>query len=267
MQVIGFCRFSYPAEGGFQVEHDSIGDRMDFLYAPARMEERFRHFETLCLPGLKAQTDPDFTFVILVGDSLPAPHLARLKALIADFPQAKIVSRPPMPHRKVCQEVINAERGDLSAPCLQFRHDDDDAVAVNFVQRLRQAARDCEGLVQGNPLVGFDFNRGYVTTAGPEGIRAREELEPFWGVALGMSVKAGHKLTIMNFMHRRLPRFMPTVTLTDAPMYIRGHNGFNDSRQGDRKPPAPLPLLDDDTRKLFRETYAIDNVAVRRAFA
>ena len=26
MQVIGFCRFSYPAEGGFQVEHPTIED-------------------------------------------------------------------------------------------------------------------------------------------------------------------------------------------------------------------------------------------------
>ena len=266
MQVIGFCRFSYPAQGGFQVEHLSDQDRMEFLYAPDRMEDRFRHFETLCLPGLMAQTDPDFTFVILVGDTLPDRYRARLDGLIAAFPQAKIVARPPRPHRKICQEVINAERGDLSAPCLQFRHDDDDAVAVTFVQRLRQAADDCEGLVRNNALVGFDFNRGFVTTAAADGIRAREELEPYWGVALGMAVQAGHKLTIMNFMHRRLPRFMPTVTLTDTPMYIRGHNDHNDSRQSERRPAAELPLLDQDTRRLFRETFAIDDAKVRSVF-
>ena len=72
MQIIGFCRFSYPAEGGFQVEHDRIEDRISYLYATARMEERFRHFETLCLPGLRAQSDPDFLLLVLVGRAMPA---------------------------------------------------------------------------------------------------------------------------------------------------------------------------------------------------
>lgn len=118
MQVIGFCRFSYPAEGGFQVEHETLQERLRYLYAPVRMEERFQHFETICLPGIRAQTDPDFTFLILVGDSLPETYLGRLKDLISDIPQAQIVVRPPAPHRKVCQEVINAARGDMSQPCL-----------------------------------------------------------------------------------------------------------------------------------------------------
>ena len=53
MQTIGICRFSYPAQGGFQIEHSSIKERCEFLYHPARMDERFRFFETICLPGLK----------------------------------------------------------------------------------------------------------------------------------------------------------------------------------------------------------------------
>ena len=44
MQVIGLCRFSYPAIGGFQVEHADPAARSAYLYAPARMEERFRTF-------------------------------------------------------------------------------------------------------------------------------------------------------------------------------------------------------------------------------
>ena len=39
MQVIGFCRFSYPAEGGFQVEHDTTEARAAYLYAPERIDE------------------------------------------------------------------------------------------------------------------------------------------------------------------------------------------------------------------------------------
>ena len=95
MQVIGLCRFSYPAYGGFQVAHETMEDRRAFLYAPERMEERFRSFEAITMPGLRAQTDPNFEFLIVIGECLPAPYLARLKDLIADVPQARIIARPP----------------------------------------------------------------------------------------------------------------------------------------------------------------------------
>ena len=71
MQVIGIYRLSYPALGGFQIEHASNKDRCAFLYHPTRMCERFRFFETICLPGLKSETDLDFVFLIVIGGSLP----------------------------------------------------------------------------------------------------------------------------------------------------------------------------------------------------
>ena len=50
VQVVGLCRFSYPAFGGFQLEHDTIAAREAFLYAPQRIKERFQSFEALTLP-------------------------------------------------------------------------------------------------------------------------------------------------------------------------------------------------------------------------
>ena len=49
MQILGICRFSYPALGGFQIEHDSIEERCDYLYAPEQLDMRFSCFETLTL--------------------------------------------------------------------------------------------------------------------------------------------------------------------------------------------------------------------------
>ena len=37
MQVIGLCRFSYPALGGFQVVHETIEERIAYLYSDARI--------------------------------------------------------------------------------------------------------------------------------------------------------------------------------------------------------------------------------------
>jgi len=266
MQVIGFCRFSYPAEGGFQVEHGSIRDRMAYLYAPARMEERLRHFECICLPGLKGQTDPDFTFLILVGDSLPDAYLDRLRALVADFPQARIVARPPGPHRQVCQEVINAAR-DMDTPCLEFRHDDDDAVAVTFVETLRAAARDCTALTAAHRLVGFDWNRGFVARPDAKGLRAEPNVTPYWGVAQAVAVQPRVRQTVMNFGHNKINQFMPTVTFTDPPMFVRGHNDHNDSRQKKHVKAVDLPRLDAAGEAEMRRLFAIDADQIRTVFA
>ena len=266
MQVIGFCRFSYPAEGGFQVEHDTIQDRIAYLYSEDRLNERFRHFETICLPSLLNQSDPDFTFVILVGDQLPQSARDRLERMVTGLKDVRIMARPPMPHRKVCQQVINEARNDITAPCLQFRHDDDDAVALNFVETLKQAAKDCNALTQTHGLVGFDWNRGYVARPDATGICAEEVVHPYWGVAQAVAVQGKVRRSIMNFGHQKLNQFMPTVTFTDSPMYVRGHNDHNDSRQGKHIKPVALPRLTAADEHQFRELFAIDADNVRRVF-
>lgn len=266
MQVIGFCRFSYPAEGGFQVEHDSVQERLDYLYAPSRLDERLRHFETICLPSIRAQTDPDFSFLILTGDSLPEPWAGRLLDLAASVPQARIVAKSPGPHRRVCQQTINEAR-DMAQPCLQFRHDDDDAVAVTFVERLRQAAADVRPMLERHRFVGFDWNRGYVARADAEGLFGEVQVTPFWGVAQAMYVQPGTRQTIMNFGHQKLMSFMPCLTFTDEVMYLRGHNDHNDSRQKKHVKPLPLPRLDQDDEAALKDRFAIDADHVRHVFS
>lgn len=268
MQVIGLCRFSYPALGGFQVEHETIEERRAFLYAPARMEERLRTFETIALPGLKAQTDPNFDFLIVVGTCLPAPYRARLEAMIADMPQAKIVAEEPAQHRPIMKKIINRHlREGSDLPSLQFRHDDDDAVAVNFVQRFREAADDCSGLLAKHAMVAIDFNRGFTAEATPGGIMATPSVMPYYGVALGMAVAPFEKKTIMNFNHTKLNQAMPTVTYSDEDMFVRGHNAFNDSRQKANVKQVALAPLDRAGEAQFRARFAIDNDQIRRSFA
>ena len=259
MQVIGRCRFSYPAFGGFQVEHDSIEERIAYLYAEARLEERFRLFETLALPCLREQTDQDFDLIIVIGDSLPSHHEDRLRALVAGMPQVKIRKEPPRRQREVMKEILNQARRDPKLPCLQFRHDDDDAVSVDFIERLRATVIDCQGLFRKHKTAAVDFNRGFVAEVGADGISATEVFRPFYVASLGMYVRGSCPLTIMNFAHERIPRFMPTVTFSDAPMWVRSHNGSNDSRQKPVKAIDVEPL----TRAQHGEFEA--RFAIRRA--
>lgn len=83
MQVIGLCRFLYPALGGFQREHETIEQRKAFLYDEARLKHRLRLFQAFNLPSILALTDMDFQYLILIGDDLPVWARSRLDDLTA----------------------------------------------------------------------------------------------------------------------------------------------------------------------------------------
>lgn len=267
MQIIGLCRFSYPALGGFQVEHEGVEDRSAYLYRPERMEERFRHFETIMLPSIAAQTETDFTFVIVIGDNLPEKYQERLFDLCAPIKHITIQAHAPADHRETMQKAINAARMRSDAPCLQFRHDDDDAIALTFVEEFKRAAMDCRPLLERNKFVAFDFPRGYVVRPDAQGLHAEETYHPFWGVALGCSVAPHIRKSIMNFAHGRMGRFMPSISFDKPVMYLRGHNDFNDSRQGPNVSQPKLKLLDADGEQMIRDTFNVDADHIRAVFA
>lgn len=266
MQVIGLCRFSYPGLGGFQVEHATLEDRIAYLYAPTRMEERFRTFESITLPALRAQSDSDFTLLIVVGDQLPAPYLDRLVALTKDLPQVVIQPRAPGQHRQVMQSAINSVRRFDGAPCLQFRMDDDDAVAVTYVERLRAVARDLGPFAARHRHIAIDFNQGYIARPGPDGLHVAHTQLPYTTPGLALMLQDHVRQTIMNFAHNKVAQKMPTVTLTGDNMMLRGHNEFNDSRQGNRVKPVALTLLDARGEAEIKATYNIDADHVRRLY-
>ncbi len=165
------------------------------------------------------------------------------------------------------REAINAVREDRKAPCLQFRMDDDDAVSVHFVARLRALAQECRPLLRHNAHVGFDFNTGWVAAPGVDGIRAAQVVEPLWTPALAMSSKPKNRNTIMNFGHTRLGRFMPVVSMPTPHMFLRGHNDHNDSRQKENIRRFGLKPLDTEGEALFRSEFNVDADTVREIYA
>lgn len=267
MQVLGILRFSYPALGGFQIQHESLEERRAFLYAPERIEERLRSFEAIALPGLKAQTDPNFKLLIVTGECLPEPYKSRLHDLVSDFPQAEIVAWPSERHRPAMSRIINTYRDqDAKVPCIQFRHDDDDAVSVNFIKSLREAVDDCAPLIAKNRFVGIDFNRGYSARAGADGLSVTPSVLQYYGVALALVTAPGVAKTIMNFAHHKMNQFMPTATFTEQEMFIRGHGDFNDSQKRSNVDTLKFQPLDAEGETLFKELFAIDSDRLREIY-
>jgi len=67
----------------------SAPERASLLFDPARLESRLATFEHLTLASVKAQTDPDFTFVVLASAQMPECYQDRLEALCARVPGAR----------------------------------------------------------------------------------------------------------------------------------------------------------------------------------
>ncbi len=265
MRLVGICRFSYPALGGFKRMHDSIAEREAYLYAAERMELRFRHFETLTLPSIAAQTDPRFTFLILTGETLPAAYRDRLHDITAAVPQIKIVTREPLKHRLAMQLVLQEELRPNETESVQFRLDDDDAVGVNFIRRLRRMARQSEPMRRRWRNMAFEFRSGYSVRLSPEGIAAKPVQAPFWACGLAVLFRPGDKRTVMNYAHHRLHEKMPTLVEPTTRMYLRALHDDNDSRA--QQAGRGLKPLTAAEAEAFRNDFNVDEDHVKTAFS
>jgi hypothetical protein len=265
MRVIGICRFSYPALGGFKRMHQTVIDREAYLYATDRMALRFAHFEALVLPSVRGQTDEDFTFLVVIGENMPDPWLTRLQDLCAPVPQIKIVPCAPMKHRLAMQLVIQEELGGDRPESYQFRLDDDDAMGVDFIELSRSIIRRSGRLRRRTPRTAIEFNAGFTATLSAQGIVAEEALTAFWPCGLGVHFAAGDDKTIMNFGHHKLHHVMPTIIHPRPPMYIRAKHGDNDSEA--KFHPGPLKPLTDDQIRLFKDRFNVDADQVAQVFA
>lgn len=153
--IIGFCRFSflglgdwaaYRTGGGPPKLTDAVMASVAAkIYTPQRLDLRFWLFENLLLPSMRAQTDQDFTLVVLTSPEMPAPYLQRLQAMVADMPTVQVVVSAERTCKDALLPVVAAFREQRGHP-VQFRIDDDDCVAVNFIKDLRGAAKTLRGL-------------------------------------------------------------------------------------------------------------------------
>lgn len=229
IQVLGLCRFSYPALGGFQVEHDTIEARRAMLYDPRRLDLRFVWFEHICLAGLRTQTDPDFTLIVLLGDDFPEPHRARIEALARAVPQLRLAYRPSARHVDICAEVVAAHIDPTADVIAQFRLDDDDGIASEFVQKVRSTYPHLQPLADGFGQVALDFARGLVVWGSGAGVRVEQRVAHCWAPGLVLYLPKGHTKSLLHFPHHKVWQRMPTVSDPVRIMYVRGAHDTNDS--------------------------------------
>jgi len=230
VQMLGLCRFSYLGGRGFQVTHETLEERRAFLYDPERLARRWFWFEHVALPAWLAQTDPDFTLVLMTGPDLPEPWLARLHELAGIMPQLRLALVPPMEkHVEACMAAV-APYIDHSADVVgHFRHDDDDAVALDYIRDARRDFVRMQPLWRQHGRLSCDYARGVVMGAGPGGIRSEMRIIHNASAALTIYLRPDAGRCALHFPHFKVNLSMPGVTMAGKPMYVRMLHEDNDS--------------------------------------
>lgn len=229
-QIIGLMRFSYPSLGGFVTKNESADQIEARLYEDARLERRFHLFENLALPSLLAQSDQDFRMVFLVGQSLPSQWRDRLNDVIAPLKGARVVALASLPHYMAVRRAFNFATPDAATHVTGFRLDDDDALDIDHIARMR---RTVEAML---PAVGMDAplvtgcNRGFFLERKASGNEIYEVVEknPI-GLGLAMTTPRGVSENIFRRNHRFCSQFYNTFTEANTPAFLRTVHSDNDS--------------------------------------
>ena len=264
LQILALVRFAYPGLGAFQTEHATVEERQAHLWAPARMEARMRMLEHVCLRTLAAQTDGDFRTLIVTGDALPRPWRDRLLSLAAGLKGAEVIFQRPMNPRHAAEEIVAARLDPEGPPAMQFRQDDDDGVGRRFVERARATFAQVRPLWRAHRRLALDFNRGFMLRLTAGGPLVDPAIRTHLGVAQALFLHPSQRRTALHFPHHRLGTLMPSVTLTDAPMWLRGVDGTNDSPM-----PGALERLvaaSPERRRILEDDFALDLDAIARSF-
>ena len=229
-QVIVVIRFSYLAEAGFKMNRKSPDETRATLYDPARLSRRFALFEALTLPALLAQTDPDFSLAVLIGEDFPQEFRARLANLIAPLRDSRIVALPPYNNYKATKLAIEEARAPAATHLITVRLDDDDAFSRDTIAMQKQLCPRVAALGPADTPAMVCFNTGLFLELSDKGNRLFGVIEKLpLGIGMAMIAPVGARPTIFSTDHRRVHTRWNVYTEALTPRFIRSVHRDNDS--------------------------------------
>ena len=228
--VIGLVRFSFPALSGFARTPATTPELEAFLYDPDRLKRRFHLFESLCLPSLLAQSDPDFTMIFLVGDRLPDRWLARLNTLIRPLRSALIVPAAPQQIYPATKTAFNLIDRDGYSHRTTFRLDDDDGLSLNYIARLKARAAQLHRPESPGASYAIASNRGFYLVVSEQGNQVFDVVERLpLGLGLSLTTPIDRPGNVYQHNHRQIGQFRDTFGDMSNASFIRSVHPDNDS--------------------------------------
>ena len=246
-QVIGLVRFSVLATDYYSDTHGSPEAVAAHLYTPERMALRLQMFETLCLPSLARQSDQGFRLVVLTSTQLPAEVHAKLDTLLAPFSNMSVFAADPGPHYQIIKAAYASAHDDSYATRITFRLDDDDALAGDYIARLKALAGPLLQLKPDAPTA-IAFNRGFYVEVSGQGDNKVFDTVERAPLSCGTALlhPAGYTRNPYRYNHRALAQHYTVYSDISAPCFLRTIHRDNKSS------PAKLGI----TNKMAAEDVA-----------
>jgi len=260
VQIAGLVRFSYPTKNGadgFKAKYEDRDHQLRSLFAPERMEERLKLFEKVCLHALRNQTRKNFKVGVLIGSDMPNRYRARLEAMIAEVPEVEIISLPILPYKMAIRQAFEQLFDEDKPFRMSFRLDDDDAVAIDYIEKINGFLPQLVPLTSGLDPVCLAFNAG-LTLVGQKAQReiVSKNFNTPRSVGVAVVAPAGWSHNVFVAIHPKLQLRMRTVFDPTEIMMLRIFHDSNDSSevlQGPSKRHTPAQL-----RSILQERFALD---------
>ena len=235
--IIGLVRFSLllrQANYFPNMKHLSFEERVNHVFGESRLIRRFELFENICLPSLKNQTDQGFNIAILTSKSLPNWAMERLQHSLSGI--ENIFIRPFRANanymniaRRAVYELLDHQADTYAS----FNLDDDDALATDYIERLRGY------LLPENVGKALTFRKGFELTVSGGEMRLKRDRRPkasagIAGINAGPINDVADVATIFEYGgHRKVDERFPLIIDASDDMYLQSANGANVSeRQG-----------------------------------
>lgn len=251
MHIVFQTRFSFFGLSGWKSAATTDPER---LFAPERLNARFRYFETITLPSLAAQSNPDFTHMVLSSNQMPNPYRRLLREMVHDTLGASRVRVMFRPHGSAGgyfrSAMANTYGDDLSA---QIVLDDDDAVSADFAEvALSHAEAAMTTPHREDNYLFLSYPRGYtliLENGRPAALRKR--YVPYTNLGLTLVGPGNTRRNPFATSHRRIGQRHPSVLVSGTrPYYLRAVHDHNDSN-AHRKDVAPSAAEIDALTEFF----------------
>lgn len=205
------------------------------MFTRRNLEHRLTMLRTVLLPTLIKQTDPDFVLAVLTTDNLPSWAAEELRASLSQAlgNRALAVSVPPKAIlRQACRAAVRRSVFSDAERFVTFRIDDDDALTLGYVARLR------EHLDRSSQAEVVTFVPG-LECAIDLTPRFRRDRRPFSGAGLATIHHRRDDEQSENFLsvyqlgpHRKVSQHLPAITIDDDFGFLRLIHGTNVSGVG-----------------------------------
>ncbi len=234
IQILGVCRFSMLGRGDWKAYKGKSDDELaaiyeqkaDELFEVSRMEHRLATFEHLTLASMQAQSDQNFSFLVVSSDRMPIEYRRRLEKMCEGRKQIVLRFVAPMHISEAIRQYAAEVEIDL-ADIVQFRLDDDDCVSRDYIRRLR---RHAAGMWRNSNFAVSFPSIFYCVTDGPTG-GIYNWYSPFFSA--GAAVRHSSR-TVFDFGHYKIPQHLVAVTDPHFPCIVT-HAGDNDTPRHEAK--------------------------------